>query len=302
MFICGATFTNTVMSVTPTGNNNNNNLYISDNIYDNLYTTIDVDEDGENVFNSNISSWGDNTLLSAHFNNNLQGGNIEGLLTGLIGIKIKRRVKGTKNWVTLKILLINDLEQVTFTDYDYLNAAKTVYEYGLVPIFAGGIEGPITIREVYSDFDGLYILDKEKIYFGFLNLQFPKPTRQGGINVVNTLNNQYPTIIYNSKLNYYTDTCSATWVAADESQEWGWDFSDGWKYRDQFKNWLLNGKAKLLKYYTGRSWLIVVTGEISDNIDTVEENTVTSFNWTEIGNVNTDEDLLKFGLIERVGD
>ena len=308
MLVAGVTFAFDTTSISPTTIKNVSEIDISQGIYDNLYATTDIDEDGSGVFDPEIPTWNSNTFLSAGFNGDLQAGNIEGLLDNLVGIKIKRRVKGDNKWVTLRTISVSQdtlEEDVKFTIFDNLNAAKTNYEYGLTPIVnIDGVifEGPITIKEIYSDFDGLYILDKDKIYFGFLNLSFPAPTKKNATTVVNTLNSKYPTIIYNSEMNYYTDTCSATWVAADESQEWGWDFEDGWRYRDEFKDWLVNGKAKLLKYYTGRNWLIAVTGDISDSIQTVEENTTTSFNWTEIGDVNDNNDLQKFGLIESAGE
>lgn len=308
MLVTGVTFAFDTTSISPTTIKNVSEIDISQGIYDNLYATTDIDEDGSGVFRPEIPTWNSNTFLSAGFNGDLQAGNIEGLLNNLVGIKIKRRVKGDNKWVTLRTISVSQdtlEEDVKFTIFDNLNAAKTNYEYGLTPVVdIDGVilEGPITIKEIYSDFDGLYILDKDKIYFGFLNLSFPAPTRKNAATVVNTLNSKYPTIIYNSEMNYYTDTCSATWVAADESQEWGWDFEDGWRYRDEFKDWLVNGKAKLLKYYTGRNWLIAVTGDISDNIQTVEENTVTSFTWNEIGDVNDNNDLQKFGLIESAGE
>ena len=79
----------------------------------------------------------------------------------------------------------------------------------------------MSIGEVYSDFDGIYIVGNDKTYFGFVNLTYPAPTRYKDSTVITTLDSQYPYIVNNSKTNYYSDTLSATFVEADEDNEWG---------------------------------------------------------------------------------
>lgn len=281
---------------TPTNVSKIKKILLKRGIYDKLFGSENVDLD---EFTNEVPAWDKDTFISAKFDGTLFGGNVNFSVETTDEIKLKRREKGTYVWVTLMSLPITKEEDFAFIYYDNLGSAKVTYEYAIVPVYQGA-EGFMTLAEVYSDFDGIYIVGNDKAYFGFLNLSFPKPTRKKESSVVTTLDNQYPYIINNSKTNYNTDSCSATWVDTDEDSEWGWDFEDGWKYREEFKNWLYNGKAKILKYYTGRTWLIGVSGEITDNINGVEENTVTSFTWYEIGNYKNPQHLYNQGLVKEV--
>ena len=300
MIFSGINFTLDRNSLDPTVTciNNIQNLKLQNGIFDHLFGSQNTNID---EFEDIVPNWDYYTFINANFENNVFAGNVDFSIENTDFIRIKRRIKGTYEWVTLTSISIEKESDFSFIYYDNLNSAKTTYEYALVPV-KNNTEGIMTINEVYSDFDGLYIVGNDKIYFGFINLSYPAPTRKKTSSVIETWDSQYPTIINNSKMNYYTDTCSATFVDTDEESLWGWDFENGWKYRDEFKNWLFNGKAKILKYYTGRTWLIGISGEISDKINTFEENTVTSFTWYEIGNVNSNNDLSKHGLIEKVGE
>lgn len=300
MFFSGNTFAIDRYSLdhTITYIRNMNKIVMRKGTYDHLYGTSNIDaDDFENI----LPDWDYWTFINANFENTLFGGNVDFSLENTDSIRIKRRIKGTYNWVTLTTIPIEKESDFSFIYYDNLASAKTEYEYALVPV-KDNTEGIMTINEVYSDFDGLYIVGTDKVYFGFINLTYPAPTRHQASSIVSTLNSKYPTIVNNTKQNYYFDSVSATFVEADEEQEWGWDFEDGWKYRDQFKDWLYNGKAKVLKYYTGRTWLIGISGDITDKIELVEENTTTTFNWYEIGDVNNTQDLFNAGLIEEAGE
>ena len=279
---------------TPTDLKNIKNIKLQNGIYDQLYGTSNIDlDDFENI----LPDWDFDTFISANFNHNIFGGNVDFSVETTDFIRIKRREKGTYDWITLTSIKIEKEEDFSFIYYDNLNSANTIYEYALVPV-KNNIEGIMTINEVNSDFDGMYIVGNDKMYFGFINLTYPAPTLNKPSAILVPLDDKYPTIVNNSLANYYNDTCSATFVDTKEESEWGWDLENGWKYRDEFKKWLHNGKPKILKYYTGRTWLVGISGEISDKINLVEENTVTTFNWYEIGDFKNEKHLKTNGFIE----
>lgn len=297
MIFFGTTFAQSIRTLNgtlPQEMKNIKNIKIENGIFDHLHGTEDVNTDD---FTSEIvPGWNYATFIDANFNNTLFGGNVDFSVETTDEVRIKRRIKGTYNWITLATIKIEKEADFSFIYYDNLASAKETYEYALVPA-KNNTEGMMSIGEVYSDFDGIYIVGNDKTYFGFVNLSYPAPTRHKESSIITTLDSQYPYIINNSKMNYYSDTLSATFVEADESNEWGWDFEDGWKYRDEFKDWLFNGRAKILKYYTGRTWLIGISGEIPETVNTVEENTVTSFTWYQIGDHTKEEDLINQGVI-----
>lgn len=300
MFILGTTLALGKYTADETSTHvpNITDIKIQEGIYDHLFGTTYFEE--ENYFTNDIPEWDYYTFISASFNNTLFGGNVDFSLETTDSIRIKRRVKGSYNWLTLTSIPITKEADFSFIYYDNLNSAKVTYEYALVPTKAG-TEGMMTISEVYSDFDGLYIVGNDKVYFGFLNLTYPTPIRKKPSAINTPLDSQFPTIVNNSKANYYTDSCSATFVDTEEDSEWGWNFEDGWKYRDDFKDWLYNGKAKVIKYYTGRTWLVGISGDIVDKVNGVEENTITTFTWYQVGKAESGADLMIHGLIEAVG-
>lgn len=297
MIFFGTTFAQSIRTLNgtlPQEMKNIKNIKIENGIFDHLHGTEDVNTDD---FTSEIvPGWNYATFIDANFNNTLFGGNVDFSVETTDEVRIKRRIKGSYNWITLATIPIEKEADFSFIYYDNLASAKETYEYALVPA-KNNTEGMMSIGEVYSDFDGIYIVGNDKTYFGFVNLTYPAPTRYKDSTVITTLDSQYPYIVNNSKTNYYSDTLSATFVEADEDNEWGWDFEDGWRYRDEFKDWLFNGRAKILKYYTGRTWLIGISGEIPETVNTVEENTVTSFTWYQIGDHTKEEDLINQGVI-----
>lgn len=297
MILFGATFAQsagTLDGTLPQLMTNIENIKISNGIFDHLHGTENINLDD---FNSElVTNWNFQTFIDANFKNTLFGGNVDFSIETTDELRIKRRIKGTYNWITLANILVEKEDDFSFIYYDNLASAKETYEYALVPA-KDGTEGMMSIGEVYSDFDGIYIVGNDKTYFGFVNLSYPAPTRHKDSSVLTTLDSKYPFIVNNSKTNYYSDTLSATFVEADETNEWGWDFADGWKYREEFKDWLFNGRPKMLKYYNGRTWLIGISGEIVDKINGVEENTITSFTWYQIGDHKNETDLFSSGLI-----
>lgn len=296
MFFLGITFSNDKYSLdpTPSSSSNINNIQLREGIYDQIYGSQNPNLDN---FENKIGDWDYDTFIAADFEENIFGGNVNFSIENTDFLRIKRRIKGTYKWVTLHIIPIEKEEDFHFIYYDNIASAKTEYEYAIVPVKDKN-EGMMTIGSVYSDFDGIYIVGLDRAYFGFLNLTIPAPTRHKSSSVVTTLDSKYPTIINNSIQNYYSDTLSATFVRTEENSLWGWDFNDGWKYRDEFKDWLYDGKAKIIKYYTGRSWLVGISGDISDKVNQHEDNVITSFNWFEIGDVNDETDLINHGLLE----
>lgn len=300
MFFWGTTFaqsSHTLDGVVPDSLLNIKNILIKNGIYDHLYGTENINLD--NFDSEIVPGWSYETFLDANFKNSVFAGNVDFSVETTDELRIKRRIKGTYDWITLAKIKVFEEEDFSFIYYDNLASAKQTYEYAIVPA-KGNTEGMMSIGEVYSDFDGLYIVGNDKTYFGFINLSYPAPTRRKDSMAITTLDSKYPYIINNSMTNYDSGTVSATFVEADENSEWGWDFSDGWRYRDEFKDWLLNGRAKILKYYNGRTWMVGISGEITDQVNLVEENTVTTFSWYQIGDPLNQEDLDGHGLLKEV--
>ena len=72
--------------------------------------------------------WDYDTILNADFDGNLNAGNIDFLISQITSIKIKRRVKGTFDWIGLAQILISSIDALTCTFIDRLSAHETGYE------------------------------------------------------------------------------------------------------------------------------------------------------------------------------
>ena len=107
--------------------------------------------------------WDYDTILNADFDGNLNAGNIDFLISQITSIKIKRRVKGTFDWIVLTQIPINSIEDLTFVFTDRLNANETEYEYAFVPML-NEIEGNYITNSILSKFNGVFIGDSDSIY------------------------------------------------------------------------------------------------------------------------------------------
>ena len=83
----------------PSSVNNITNIQLQNGIYDYFHLTNNVTAEYTSI---EPLEWAYLDIINANFNGNINGGNVEFLLDYLTAIKVKRRIKGTFNWVTLK--------------------------------------------------------------------------------------------------------------------------------------------------------------------------------------------------------
>ena len=108
--------------------------------------------------------------------------------------------------------------------------------------------------------------------------------------VLELLNNIYPTVYTNSDTNYTSGSTSGCFLKFD-FDTCTIDTSGGIKYRKDVMQWLCNNKAKILKLNDGRIYLIKITGKPTDISEGHEDLRRISFEWVEIGDVNSEKDL-----------
>lgn len=141
------------------------------------------------------------------------------------------------------------------------------------------------------------IEDKNISYDCYLNYDKSIPTLKNIIGVTNQFNNKYPYIVKNSNQNYYTGTITGTFVQENDNMQWGYDFTNAVQYRTNLKKWLYNGQPKILTLLDGNKFIIGISGNINDNVETTFDNVVTTFNWYEIAEYNNNN-LYEYGFIE----
>lgn len=242
------------------------------------------------------TEWNSSIVILADFDGNIRGGNTSFYLSDVDSLKLKRREAGSFDWIYIFDKKVETVADIAFVYVDYTARAGVEYEYALVSV-VGGAEGPVVPVTVKSDFDVLVISDRTAAFATELDVTLTEQ-RNRQVSVVNTIGRKYPYVIHNGLNNYDSGSCSAYWAKYIPNTD-DWDKAGAREYRARFKDFLFNGKPKIMKYRDGRMWLISVSSaSIADSTDGGDELIHTSFEWVEIGDCDSGADLYELGLVE----
>ena len=169
MIVSGHTFAGYKYCADGTKNNIQRleNTTIKSGIFDAIYISQNISREYTSEF---PGGWDYDTIMKALFHNNLLAGNIDYIVNSVDKIIIKRRRTGTYNWIDMFEIPIRTSEDFKFERYDRYAANGVEYQYALVPIM-GGIEGNIEPNSIKSEFEGLFIMEKERGYNTQLELK-----------------------------------------------------------------------------------------------------------------------------------
>ena len=105
-----------------------------------------------------------NTIkINADFDGKFDAGNTGFSLRNTDHIVIKRRELGSTQWVVVYVKEINQISDFNISFTDKYARSGTEYQYS-VSSYTNGIENSFIIGNVYSEFDGYYITDKDCLY------------------------------------------------------------------------------------------------------------------------------------------
>lgn len=277
----------------PTNLTNLEDIKIENGIYDHFNITKDVDFPYITTY---PTTWDLSTQLDADFNGNINAGNIDYVISQISAIRIKRRKKGEFKWYTLYDVPINSLEDVNFVRYDYFAQNETEYEYAIVPII-GNVEGEYAMNSILSEFYGIFITDGESNYKFKSNASYDSFERVRTTGIYEPYGSKYPIIVSNGILNYDMGTFSGDVVVMDSTENL--DRKATVERLEAIKDFLSSPNAKILKDFNGNIWLV----GLSDNVPLSYYSEVgmgfakVSFNWAEIGDANSGDDLYTNNLI-----
>ena len=268
-------------------------ISISNGIYDSVYLSNNADE-----FDSGNTgeAWTENTLLLADFDRqSLNGSNFE-YGSELYSVKLMRREIGyeTKPWILLYEQLTGH-GNINFVYNDYFaRGRETQYEYALVPVLSNGTELPYIKTTVNSVFYGAVITDGTTTYQILLDPEITETDRNRKSSVVTTLNKKYPFVFFGGESNYTSGSFSGTAIRYLGNDQF--DPAHSHWYREELIDWLTNGEPKILKIEDGRIWMVVVNGNVKASNSEHPDKVSLSFDFTEIGNVNSDSDMKENGF------
>lgn len=280
--------TNTMFPIT--------NTKISNGIFDH----IDITRDTTLTYTTDLPVWTYNTILDCDFNNNINGGNTNILLSQLQELKIKRREKGTFNWVTLKDIPIETVADINVAYQDSFVPSFKTFQWALVPVLNGSIEGEYVIGELEVFFDGVFISNSEKIFKLYNAVVYGGTTANKNIGMLQPIGSRYPIFIDNSIVNYQTGDITGTLLGYNFDQTRKINRADVVKQTQDFIEFLNDGTAKVITDWNGNIKLVRISPSPTISYNSSYGNGVTqvTFNWTEQGQYDNQEDLYYNNLIE----
>lgn len=284
------------LTVAPSSVPNITTTTISNAIFDHLNLTRNTSTP---VSTTIPVDWDYDTIVNANFEGDLNGGNIDFLISQISSIKIKRRVKGTFDWLTLAEVPINTVADLTFVFNDRLNAYGVEYDYAFVPVL-NDIEGEYIINTILSKFEGVFIGDANSAYKLMYDVNYGTNSRNQQIGTFEPLGRQFPVFVANGLLSYESGTVIAT-VMNDEYEDTGKiDRKAIVDKKDILKDYLTNRKAKILKDWNGNIWLCIIVNspQVSYRSGSGMGIPQVSFDWVEIGQADSQQDLYANGILD----
>lgn len=268
---------------------------ITNAIFDHVTFTRDVKEE---ITPEIDEYWDYDTILNAGLNGNLNGGNVDFLINQVSAIKIKRRIKGTFEWLTLSTIPIEKVEDLTFLFIDRLNVSDTEYEYALVPILEKN-EGDYLIDSIFSQLRGVFIGDLETTFKFMFDVSYGTNARNQQTGTFLPLGKQYPVIVANGVLGYDSGTVMGAVINPDFMETKQLDTKAIIERKEALKAFLTNKKAKLLRDWNGNCWLccIVNSPGITYREGSSMQIPLVSFEWTQVGDHNSQLDLYYNGVV-----
>lgn len=263
-------------------------------IFDGTYNQLFLSSDPNLTVNNFDDEWNYDTKMNANFDKDLTAGNSDFSVKITDEVVIRRRELGTTKWTVIYVKQINAVEDFNIHFIDKYTRAGVEYEY-CVSSFINGIENSYVIQNVYSDFDGYYITDKDCLYGTIYDVDGCDTSRNMSAQTLELLNSKYMSVVSNSSLNCDSGSITGTFLKIDCDDN-SVDRNGGLQYRNDVKDRLANHKPLILKIYDGRIWMINVTGNISDTQGGHYDIRQISFEWVEIGDVNDMRTLYNYGF------
>lgn len=227
----------------PSNVDNISNIRLSNAIFNHFNVTSNILTPLSTII---PTDWYYDTILNADFSGNLDAGNVDFLIEQISAIKIKRRVQGEFNWITLATIPINTIDDLTFAFNDLLNKNNTTYDYALVPMIEN-VEGQYIINSILSQFNGVFIGDSSTIYKFFYELKYSNNKRNQQVGIFEVLGKKFPVFVANGDLSYETGSVTATILNDDFERTGIIDRTAITQQKDAIKDFLTNKKAKILK-------------------------------------------------------
>ena len=280
---------------TPTNINDITFTKVQNGIFDHFNVSRDTSFDYSSII---PTDWDTDTLMNADFAGNASAGNVAQVASGVTSVRVKRRIKGTFDWITIREIPVTKPEDLSFVITDNLNAYNVEYEYAYVPMMED-VEGSYIIESILSKFEGVFICDIDTVFKFYAGVEYDTNDAIQQVGVFQPFNRKYPIIVSNSVMQYQTGSIGGWVLPEDYEDTHVFDRSKIVKEKEVLLNFLMNKKPKIIKDMNGNNWLVYFTGNPSVTYDNNYGQGMlkVSAKWTEVGDPNDKTDLYENGLI-----
>lgn len=269
-------------------------------LFNGIYDNIDITSDVSSEFSTKIPQWTYSTRIDCNFNKNINGGNLDTLLSQIKYIKVKRRKKGTFDWIILKQYPVQEYKDLNIVTEDYFVPSDYEAEYAIVPVSDGGIEGTYIINDIITKFACVTIADNEKAFSLKANIVYGGDVKNATFSTYEPLKGKYYIVQRNGELDSYTGSISMMVTGYNFDKTHQIDRQDVLKMTDDLCEFFNNGRAKILKDWNGKIHMVRFLGSPQITYNSSYGNGVAyvSANWAEQGQFDSQNDLYYNGLTD----
>lgn len=272
--------------------NNFNKVLVGNAVCRQLEITNDITLEYENV----LDDWDEYTVLLCDFNQNVSAGSA---ISDFEFLRIKRKDESLGTWITLYEQEVEDEESshIEFRDYGVPKGIEQ--SYALVPVDFEGNEGNYIITKITPEWNGTFVWDGEQCFKLYSAINYGNGNKNKPVGMLAPIGTKYPIVIQNSDNNYMTGVLSGQLLGYNYEDTRILDRNDVTKETQDYLEFLVNGKAKMIYDWNGNCWLTKVTDSPSVSYDMQTTNGINSvmFSWAEQGKYNSQEDLEVNGFI-----
>jgi hypothetical protein len=198
-----------------------------------------------------IPSWDNETIFISRFNDNLDGGNIEGAFGSISKWLVMRKESRETVYKLLASLPPN------ITNYtDYTMESSKIFDYKIQPVFTEKRGKDLFVDRIEADFSNYYLIDPfdGKTFIFDLNVDSGEITNQTDVTFYDNFT-KYQGVIQ-GKQNFIKGSISAI-IAENE------DYNDGVNqsiyFLKEFREFVNNGRPKLFKLAKGGVYKVALT-------------------------------------------
>lgn len=271
---------------------------IKNGVYNNLDITKNINDEYSTLI---FPKWDYNTIINCDFNGNINAGNIDIAMSQLSYIKIKRRKKGSSNWITLYKIPIETEEDLNIILKDSFVKSGIEYDYAFVPILSDGTEGNYVTNTIKAILHGTFISNQDKIFKLYSGTVLSTVKNQI-VGSLQPINKKYPILIKNGNADFISGTIGGNILGYKFEETKTIDRNDVVKQANDLENFLTDGDSKILSDQNGNCWLVRFNGTPTNNYNQSYGNGIITISdsWIEQGDANSQESLFENGLLKDI--